>query len=395
MTGRLVAFAELTADELGAWERLAERAVVPNPFFEPGFAAVAARTLDAPEARLLVAEGGDGEWIGCMPVKPLPRLGRGLGLATWNHDYSFLGTPLVNRERLDEYAAALVAAVAEREFGGFLVLRDVDEGPVLTALRRAIDASGEVEVAFERSFERAAVERREQPDYTSTLTSSRRKGLRRRRRKLAAAVEGELRFRDLRCEDDAAGVFLDLEAAGWKGEEGTAMACDPRSAEFFAQMCEWFDQRGRLWMRVMQDDDQTIAMICNVAAGKGLFSFKSTYDESFRALAPGLLLQLDDFEAWHERDQEDYMDSCGEPGAKTLNELWPDRRPITNIVIGRRGLAAKAARLALAVRYADPSRRFVAMLKRRSTRLGVIAGAFLARYQQQALALGESSGFAL
>ena len=385
---RLIRFSELTADELGAWEGLAARAAEPNPFFEPGFAAIAAKTLDAPEACLLVAEGEDGEWAGCMPVKPVPRrIGR-LARGTWNHDYSFLGTPLVDRDHLDEYAEELIAAVEKRDTGRFLVLRDVHEGPVLAALRRAIGDSDKVTMTFERSIERAAVERRQKPgDYVSGLKSSRRRRLNGRRRKLEKAVDGELRFRDMRCEDGAVETFLELEAAGWKGEEGTAMACDPGSAEFFAQMCQWFDQRGRLHMRVMEGDDKTIVMICNVGAGNAVFSFKTAFDEEFRRYAPGLLLQLDDFEALHEREQ-DYMDSCGHPDASTLNELWPDRRTITTVVIGRRGLASRAARAVLQFHYSRIGRRLVAVFRRRSTRLGIAAG-FVARHQQQALEIGE------
>lgn len=384
---RLVRFSELTAAEMGAWERLAERAAEPNPFFEPGFAAVAAKTLGAPEACLLVAEGdGGGEWIGCMPVKPVKRRIRRLARGTWNHDYSFLGTPLVDRDHLDEYAERLIAAVAKRETGRFLVLRDVHEGPVLAALRRAIDDSAKVRMTFERSVERAAVERREQPDYTSALKPSRRKRLSKRRRKLEQEVDGELRFRDMRCEDGAVETFLELEASGWKGEAGTAMACDNGSAEFFAEMCEWFDQRGRLHMRVMEGDDKTIVMICNVAAGNAVFSFKTAFDESFREFAPGLLLQLDDFEAWHEREQ-DYMDSCGDPDAQTLNELWPDRRTITTAVIGRRGLGARAARAALQFHYSRAGRRLVNLLRRPSTRLGIGAGVVV--QHEQALEIGE------
>jgi hypothetical protein len=149
---RLVPFSELTAEDLRAWERLAGRAAQPNPFFEPGFAAVAAETLGAAEARLLVTEGEDGDWIGCVPVRPMTRRARRLALGTWNHDYSFLGTPLVDGDRLGRYAADLVEAVERRGIGHFLVLRDIDEGPVLDALREALGASGRVEIAFDAAL---------------------------------------------------------------------------------------------------------------------------------------------------------------------------------------------------------------------------------------------------
>ncbi len=204
---RFVAFGDLSRAELRAWEELAERAAEPNPFFEPGFAATAARTLGAAEARLLVVDQEGGEWIGCMPVRPLQRRSPRLALGTWKHCYSFLGTPLVDRDRVEEFARTLVAAVENRTASRFLFLRDVDEGPVLAALREAIAGSGKVGVAFERSFERAAVERRPDADYTSRLKSGRRKRLRGRKRKLEKAVDGELQKPLLElCEQYASAI---------------------------------------------------------------------------------------------------------------------------------------------------------------------------------------------
>lgn len=381
---RWIPFADLTAREIEAWERLAERAVEPNPFFEPGFVCSAAKTLDEPDARLLVADGSGGEWLGCMPVRPLPRRGPRVAWGTWNHDYSFLGTPLVDPDGLEPYAEELLALLRQPGGGRFLVLRDVHEGPVLDALRRAIAASPTVGMTFERSIERAAVARRDQPDYAAALKPSRRRRLRGRRRKLEQALDGELRFRDLGREEGAVESFLELEASGWKGEEGTAMACDPAAAEFFAAMCEWFDRRGRLQMRAMEGDEGPIGMNCNIAAGDTVFSFKTAFDESYRKYAPGLLLQLDEFEHWHRCEDSEFIDSCGDPEASTLNELWPDRRQITTVVLSRRGAPARAARRALQLHYSPLGRRLVAMVRHRSTRLG-LAAAVIARHQQQAL----------
>ncbi len=362
---RLLPFPDLSEEHLRAWERLAERAAEPNPFFEPGFAAIVAETIGDDGAGLLIAEGEGGEWIGCMAAKPIRKAGLGVALSTWNHPYSFLGTPLVDRERLDEYAAALLALAEGRDLGRLLVLRDLGNGPVMEALRRALAASAKVEVAFERSFERATLERRPEPDYVETLKSSRRSRLRGQRRKLEKAFDGEIAFCDLRCGDGAAETFLELEAAGWKGRAGTAMACDPGAAEFFKRMCAWFDERDRFRLRALKGGERTVAMICSVAAGDTVFGFKICFDEEFRSMAPGLQLQVDDFFAFHERHLEDYLDSCGEPDVKTLKELWPDRRKITSLVIGRRGGATGGARAALEFYFSPTGRRLAARLRNR------------------------------
>ncbi|HYH54594.1 MAG TPA: GNAT family N-acetyltransferase [Solirubrobacterales bacterium] len=361
---RLLSPAELTPDQLQAWETLAARAAEPNPFFEPGFAVVAAETLGSADAALLVAEGPSGEWTGCMAVKPIGKLGLRLALSTWNHPYSFLGTPLVDAAHLDEYAAELVEALERRELGRFLVLRDVGEGVVLDAIRAALASAGKAEIAFERSFERAALKRRPEGDYTAHLKSSRRSELRRHRRQLQELLGGEVKVDDLEGGTAALDEFLRLEGASWKGGTGTAMACDPQVTAFFRGMGEWFDQRGRLRMRALKVGDQTVAMLCSLTAGDTVFGFKSCFDEELRRYSPGIQLQLEDFDAFHEEGAA-RMDSCGEPDNTTLNRFWPDRLRLTTLVAARRGAAARAARAGLEYYYSPSGRRLAARLRNR------------------------------
>ena len=89
MSGRIVPLAELGERDLGAWRELADRALEPNPFFDPDFVLSAAVALGERDEVALVQLGGKGEWTACLPVRryarwhsvPLPCL------ATWRHSY--------------------------------------------------------------------------------------------------------------------------------------------------------------------------------------------------------------------------------------------------------------------------------------------------------------------
>ena len=334
---RLIALDSLTPSDRLAWERLAAEATEPNPFFEPEFVLPAAAALGATEVRLLVDDGPDGSWRGCMPVAPTRMAGRTLLLSTWKHPYSFLGTPLVARGGVDAFAEALATALCARVPSRFLMIRRAGEGPVLSAMRSAVDAERRIATIFERRMERAALNRRPEPDYFGGLKSKRRSELKRLRRKLGEELGGEPLSRDRDDAIAAADRFLELEASGWKGRAGTALASDAASMTLFRDVCERLADKGRLRFRSFEVGDRVTAMTCDLVAGDVLFGFKTAYDEGLRRYSPGVQLLLDNFLAFHERGTEQTIDSCGEPGNEAMAALWPDRRSIATVALGSRG----------------------------------------------------------
>jgi CelD/BcsL family acetyltransferase involved in cellulose biosynthesis len=342
----------LSAAELEAWERLAGRAAEPNPFFEPLFLPAAARALGAERVELLVAESAGGEWNGVLPVVRR-RVGRLVPLIeSWWHSYAYLGTPLVDRDRIDEFAAALAASLADNEHGRFLMVRRWSVGPVLDAVRTAAAAGG-IEILFERDFERGTYAGRDpegQP--LEWIKGKRRSELKRQRRKLGEELGEEVGVRARPDTEAAVADFLALEASGWKGENGTALASDRGSAELFDAMCSSFAAAARLQLRALQAGDRVLAMTCDVAAGDTLFGFKSAYDESLRRFSPGVQLQTENFGSFDRERPEVLFDSCAEPDNEMINGLWPDRREIATVVLGPGGVRGALAGRALERAYA-------------------------------------------
>lgn len=338
---RSISLPQLTAEDRAAWARLAERALEPNPFFEPGFVTAAAAALGAEDVRLLVVEE-DGRWAGCLPVELRRPLGLPLLAATWQHSYSFLGTPLVDRDLAAPFADGLVASVRTHEHCRLLLLRRISSGPVLAALRAAMAADGKVGPLFERSFARGAYERQGDRQQLGWMKSKRRSELKRQRRKLSEELGEEVEVRALGGGTEAIEAFFALEASGWKGEEGTALASDTSSAALFRAMGEEFGSRDRLQLRALAAGDRILAMTCDVAAGDVLFGFKSAYDERLRRYSPGVLLQVDNFGHFDAGRTEAVFDSCAEPDNEMINGLWPDRRPIETIAIGPSGPLGRA-----------------------------------------------------
>jgi CelD/BcsL family acetyltransferase involved in cellulose biosynthesis len=349
---RLVAPASLTADETAAWRRLAECAAEPNPFFDPRFVPAAVSALEAPAVRLLVAER-DGRWIGAMPIE-LRRVARvPLLAATWRHPYSFLGTPLADADDVEEFAAALVASLGRREHFRALLFRDASAGPVLEAILAAARSSARIRPVFERDFERGVYRGRPPGEELSWLNSKRRSNLRRQRRQLEEQV-GEIAVTDRADTEDAMAAFLRLEASGWKGQGGTALASDSGSDSLFRTLCSEFGADGRLRFRSLEAAGRPIAMSCEIAAGDTLFGFKSAYDEGLSKFSPGLQLYVENFTAFDDAPAWQLFDSCADPDNTTINSLWPDRRAMKTVALGRRGIEGSALARLLERAYRTP-----------------------------------------
>jgi CelD/BcsL family acetyltransferase involved in cellulose biosynthesis len=345
LPARIHSLDALSDRQIGAWQALAQAAAEPNPFFEPDFVLAANRHLPRPRVGLLTVEDGD-DWIASLPVTRWRTAGLSPGIGTWRHQYCFLGTPLVHRDRMEEAVSALVRHPL-REQGELLFMAEaLSDGPVLSALRASLEDEG-LTVAFESSHERATLRRRADGTYSDGMRAHRRRELQRLWRRLEEDLGAELEVEEDGAARAAWDGFLELEAAGWKGRNATALATDPAHAEFFRELCGAFAAEGRLQMLTLKAGDRRLAMKCNLSAGDALFCFKIAYDESLSRYSPGVQLERMNVSLFHDHRDEQLMDSCADPDNKMINRLWPDRRTMSHLVIARRGPGGAAARQAL------------------------------------------------
>jgi len=366
---RLIRTQALAPKDLDAWGRLADRAAEANPFFGPDFVLSATEGRGEDAVLLVVTHGED--WIACMPVRPALRW-RGLPLpclAPWLPEYTFLATPLVDRDRLALATATMSAFVAGQRRFAALVLDPLDpSGAVGGALIDAF-APSERPPIVQADFERAALRRRAEPTYLEeALSGKKRKELRRLRRVLARQVGDEPQTVDRSVDPAACDDFLGLEREGWKGERGTALASRPGDAAFFRRLCRALAGRGRLQILALEADGRTLAMQCNLLDGDCLFGFKVAYDEDWARFSPGVLLEVDAIEAFHERVEARTFDSCTAPDNELLNRLWPDRRRLQTVLVPTG--APLAALLRPAARGEAGARRLRRYAASRRTRSG-------------------------
>lgn len=329
------------------WQALAAEAAEPNAFAEPWFVDASLRHLAA-EPISLVSVRQDGRLIGAMPVLVERHYGRipVPHVENWRHHHLFLGTPLVRRGHEQPFWRAVLDALdASKWARGFLHVRDLAEhGPVHGALRAVAASLGRPcpTVLRER---RAFLQSTLDPIayYEQTVRKKKRKELGRLRKRLAD--EGAVVMRELAREAELESwceAFLALERSGWKGRQGSALACRPATSAFFREAVAGAFHAGRLQVLRMDLDGRPIAMLVNFLTPPGSFSFKTAFDEAFARFSPGVLIQLENLHIL-DRDDIAWMDSCAAEQHPMIDSLWAERRTLVRVTVPLSGLRRRLA----------------------------------------------------
>lgn len=321
------------------WQALAARAVEPNPFYEPWFLLPALAADGAPGLECLLVRI-DGVLAGLFPFTRLARY-KGLPVSTlssWRHSSSLLCTPLLHSAFADACLDALLAWMAkDAQSASAVEWRYLPaDGPFCGALADALRRAGSMVLATE-SFARPLLRKDANAEQylRSVLSRESRKALRRKEKRLQE--HGEVLRVALRPGEPAKPwieQFLALEASGWKGRAGSALACTGSGIVFATRMLEEAHRRGRLQIHGIDCGDRPVARCINLLAGKSAYAYRTAYDEAYGECSPGVLAELDSIREFHALADAELMDSITDPHNALMNRLWKDRRTMRSLIAG-------------------------------------------------------------
>lgn len=326
------------------WADLAANAVEANPFYSPALLIPALGAFANAAMRLAIARDARGRLVALAPVAPC----RGYShlpvqyLATWMHEHCFFAAPLIRRGAEREALSALFDLV-EGE-GAFLRLRHLDaNGPIFAAAASIALQTNRLSTPSSR-YERAMLGGGKDAEacLQRALSGKKRKELRRQRARLEeqGAVTHET-LSSPRDIDAWTEEFLAMEASGWKGAQGTALASSGEGRKFFEGAVRHAFAAGSLDFHRLAVDGKPIAMIANFIENGAGFSFKIAYDEAYARFSPGVLLEIELMRALERRDRLSFIDSCAARDHPMINSLWRDRRAIAALNISGRRAEAK------------------------------------------------------
>lgn len=330
-----------------AWTDLLGRADTPNVFMDPALVRAAADANPRTRYRALMAwkqAGGRRQLIGAWAFAVGAARYSLLPIRVLNapfHFQSHLATPVVDCDHAEAAFEAMLDCIADDPELPNIAAFDMMStgGSTYAALMRVLTRRGGSACVFEQSIRPRLESDLDGKAYLEkSLSSSTRKKLRQHRRRLSE--KGKLET-VVASEPQAVRValeqFLAMEAAGWKGAQGTALLSNTADAAFIRGAIGGLAQRGCTSIHSLTLDGKPISMQMVARAGSIAFTWKTAYDEAFHEFSPGALL-LEDYTAAFLADKSiTAVDSCSfdETG---LMSAWSERQPIADLWIDvRRG----------------------------------------------------------
>jgi CelD/BcsL family acetyltransferase involved in cellulose biosynthesis len=341
------------ADE---WRALAARALVPNVFYEPAFVRAAAPVFGRDAGAVLVWSGtAPRKLLGFFPARiEARRYGLKMPvLVGWTHPFAPLGVPLVEREAAEPVITAWLAYLADdARFSGLLLLPFLpQEGPFVASLRTVLRRARMPAADFNQHTRALLAPDGNRSTYVEHALGARRyRELRRTVRRLCEA--GAVLFTTAAGPADvkrAIDDFVELEASGWKGEAGTAAACDDGARDFLKTAVAGLAAEHKAAIDRILLDGLPIAAAITLRSGDGAWFWKIAYDETQARFSPGVMLTALVSERLAEDVTIAHTDSCATADHAVMNRTWSERLALRDLLIAVRpeapfGLAQRLER---------------------------------------------------
>jgi len=334
------------------WEELAGRSVSWNPYLDPSILIPAVEHLNDCGARVLVLEEGSNKnapsLLGLIPLVEKRVYGLPIkSLAFWNHDQCFNCTPLLHRDCPSEVLATMFKFLASEKYGLLKIETMLSNATVNEAVKSATAGFGK-SLFVTDTFERAAFEPSENYDQylLDNVSKNTRKKIRRYIRGLEAI--GEVAFEQSNQQSDfesLAHQFLALEESSWKGRNGTALASQQSSRQYYLDSVARLTAAGKARFVSLKLNGEVIAMLSDFESNHEVNAFKTAFDENYAKYSPGILIESHNVQLMHD-DEVQFADSCTVASNKTMNRIWGQSVEFQNIVVGLRfGIPTLATKL--------------------------------------------------
>ncbi len=340
--------------ETGPWLDLIKRTLEPNVFLEPAFAFPAAARIGPQDVGVLTVHAGK-EMLallaGHVENRPVPVF------VAWTHPYAPLSGPLLDRQSSAETVPALMAALRELPGAPKAALFPLLPETGVAARLIGLHLAGRGQTATRFNVHKRAVLMRDEVDGPATVSPGKRKELRRQRRRLSELghVDHEVASapRDVRS---AVIDFIELEARGWKGRAGTAVARDSEAAQFMIDAVVGLARERKARVDRLSLDGKPIAATIILYSGDYGWFWKIAYDEEFARYSPGVQIAADLTDVLATDKSLALVDSCAVADHPMIDHLWPDRIAVADWLIPLDGaasytaavLAERARRMAIA-----------------------------------------------
>jgi CelD/BcsL family acetyltransferase involved in cellulose biosynthesis len=326
----------LTEIDARAWRALAARAVEPNGYYLPDWELAVNASVSGRTGASALAAWQDKMLVGLLPVIsmrqaykiPLPAL-------VSAHPYGTLCSPPLDHGMAVDAAATLMQA-ARQSGARALVLREVAlDGAAMKAFNTVLRGEGLRRRVLQWHL-RASLDATRDADELlhDALGAKKLKELRRQRKRLAE--HGAVAFQVSHSPQDVATaleIFLKLEASGWKGARGTALAQLEGDTAFIRRATQTLASTGNCEIMTLRAGETPVASGIVLRHQSRAFFFKLGVDQRFAKYSPGVQLTLDLTRHLCADPAVTSADSTANADHPMINPIWRGRFAIGDVLI--------------------------------------------------------------
>jgi len=269
------------------WDDLCASLSCTVPYMTHEWYANALASIDSDKEPLLIFFRQDGRDVGMAPFVSQGKKMAGMTV----HRVSFVDNPYTpNQQILGDFETGALYGSLLGHIGrklGPLFYLDLDEMRLTEGQRFALASLEERGKAFvtceEKSPSRYLILKESFEATLQTLDKHTQREFKRKMNRMGRLgamgleiIEGPERIKD------HLGRFFRMYARTWKGAEP--------HPEFYHRMCSDFEARGELFFTGLTIGGRPVAYLISILSGDTMYGIKTTYDPSYYAYSPGIIL---------------------------------------------------------------------------------------------------------
>jgi CelD/BcsL family acetyltransferase involved in cellulose biosynthesis len=280
----------LAAGDLVRWRMLASQRSVSGPFLDPSWTLSWTEAF-APSEPVLVCSWDRRRLVGLAAIQRVIESWGGRHVAvlqsrTNAESFRFAFLSWKGRVEIQEQ---LWRALCDSRRGDVIRIEHVPDGS--TTLAAALTVARELgwRCLVRPTFLTPWCPLSRAMPWDHGLTRRFKRNLRRREEQLAEL--GDVRLDVVTAGaglKQALNVFYRLEASGWKGRSGTAVAQRPQVKRFYDGLVD--RAPAQVWIPILTVCGDPVAAYVLRVFGRNIFALKTGYDETYSKYAPGLVL---------------------------------------------------------------------------------------------------------
>jgi hypothetical protein len=253
-----------------------------------------------------------------------PVVSKRLFLKTWETTLTSTGLPHLNAE----LSASVLLAFLNAQAKPILFNAIPSQGALIATLKKQ---SANFQIV--QTWQRAALKPTGSFEnwLQTNFDQKRRKEFKRLRNRLSE--QGEM-VTDILQQSQDPKPFIDdllsLEAKGWKGGRGTAIAANPKLKLAFEEACANLHRANKLRFWSLKLNGKAIASLYAIVEGDQAWLGKIAYDEAFAKYSPGVQIIIDCTESFFAEPQIKLIDSTAIPNHPMIDRIWRDRIEMVN-----------------------------------------------------------------